>query len=224
MPCPTHLDSAEQIAATIEAAGSLDAHRGARTAGRRALIATLVYAGLRIGEATALSWADIDLANGRINVRDAKTEAGEGLGRRPACAAGRAHEPPARRRPASAQHARLPHLERQPPRQGQRARARDPSGCRRRREAPDLARPAAPAGRRHRAQAAAHVRLDPVRPGRGPGPEDDESPAATGFLTMGAAGSNLRPLACEARSRGGRATAGAGPIVLICRSLRSVVA
>jgi hypothetical protein len=36
--------------------------------------------------------------------------------------------------------------------------------------------------------------------------------------------SNLRPLACEARSRGGRATAGAGPIVLICRSLHSVVA
>ena len=76
---PVYLDSAEQIAAMIEAAGSLDADRGARTAGRRALIATLVYAGLRIGEATALTWADIDLANGRISVRDAKTEAGERL-------------------------------------------------------------------------------------------------------------------------------------------------
>jgi integrase len=44
--------------------------------GRRALIATLVYAGLRIGEATALRWRDVDLANGRISVGDAKTEAG----------------------------------------------------------------------------------------------------------------------------------------------------
>ena len=76
---PVYLDSAEQIAAMIEAAGSLDADSGARTAGRRALIATLVYAGLRIGEATALTWADIDLANGRISIRDAKTEAGERL-------------------------------------------------------------------------------------------------------------------------------------------------
>jgi integrase len=73
------LDSAEQIAAMIEAAGRLDADPGARTAGRRALIATLIYAGLRIGEATALRWGDIDLANGRISVRDAKTEAGERL-------------------------------------------------------------------------------------------------------------------------------------------------
>ncbi len=56
---PVYLDSAEQIAAMIEAAGSLDADRGARTAGRRALIATLVYAGLRIGEATALTWAGV---------------------------------------------------------------------------------------------------------------------------------------------------------------------
>ena len=76
---PVYLDSAEQIAALIEAAGALDAEPGARTAGRRALIATLLYAGLRIGEATALTWADIDLANGRISVRDAKTAAGERL-------------------------------------------------------------------------------------------------------------------------------------------------
>jgi integrase len=71
-----YLDSAEQIARMIEAAGALDADPGARTAGRRALIATLIYAGLRIGEATALTWRDIDLANGRISVRDSKTEAG----------------------------------------------------------------------------------------------------------------------------------------------------
>jgi integrase len=60
----------------IDAATELDAKPQARTAGRRALIATLVYAGLRIGEATALRWQDMDLANGRISVGDSKTEAG----------------------------------------------------------------------------------------------------------------------------------------------------
>jgi len=73
---PVYLDSAEQIVAMIDAATELDAKPQARTAGRRALIATLVYAGLRIGEATALTWQDIDLANGRISVGNAKTEAG----------------------------------------------------------------------------------------------------------------------------------------------------
>jgi integrase len=73
---PVFLDSAEQIVAMIDAATELDAKPGARTAGRRALIATLVYAGLRIGEGTALRWRDIDLANGRISVGDAKTDAG----------------------------------------------------------------------------------------------------------------------------------------------------
>ncbi len=60
----------------IDAATDLDARPEARTTGRRALIATLVYAGLRIGEATALRWRDIDLANGRISVGDSKTAAG----------------------------------------------------------------------------------------------------------------------------------------------------
>ena len=73
---PVYLDSAEQIAALIDAATELDAKPQARTAGRRALIATLVYAGLRIGEATALTWQHVDLANGRISVGDSKTEAG----------------------------------------------------------------------------------------------------------------------------------------------------
>ena len=67
----------------VEAAGALDADPGARTPGRRALIATLIFAGLRIGEArpsaAASTSADIDLANGRISVRDAKTAAGERL-------------------------------------------------------------------------------------------------------------------------------------------------
>ncbi len=73
---PVFLDSAEQIVAMIDAATKLDAKPEARTAGRRALIATLIYAGLRIGEATALTWRDIDLANGRISVGDSKTDAG----------------------------------------------------------------------------------------------------------------------------------------------------
>src|SRR5215208_1491853 len=73
---PVFLESAEQIIAMIDAASELDTKPQARTAGRRALIATLVYAGLRIGEATAPCWRDLDLANGRISVGDAKTEAG----------------------------------------------------------------------------------------------------------------------------------------------------
>ena len=73
---PVYLDSAEQIAALLDAATELDATPQARTAGRRALIATLVFAGLRIGEATALRWRDIDLAGGRITVGASKTEAG----------------------------------------------------------------------------------------------------------------------------------------------------
>ena len=132
---PVYLDSAEQIAAMIEAAGALDADPGARTAGRRALIATLIYAGLRIGEATALTWADVDLANGRISVRDAKTAAGERLVDILPALRDELDEPPARRRPRGAGRARLPDLERQPPRQGQRARARHPAGRRRRRGA-----------------------------------------------------------------------------------------
>ena len=87
---PIYLESAEQIVAMIDAAAELDAKPQARTAGRRALIATLVYAGLRIGEATALRWRDVDLANGRISVGDAKTEAGHSARRRPAGAARRA--------------------------------------------------------------------------------------------------------------------------------------
>jgi integrase len=43
---------------------------------RRALLATLVFAGLRIGELTALRWRDIDLAANRITVRASKTDAG----------------------------------------------------------------------------------------------------------------------------------------------------
>lgn len=73
---PVYLESADQIAAMIDAAIELDAKPQPRTAGRRAVIVTLVYAGPQIGEPTALTWQDIDQANGGISVGDSKTEAG----------------------------------------------------------------------------------------------------------------------------------------------------
>jgi integrase len=42
----------------------------------RPLLATMVLAGLRVGEATALRWRDVDLARGRLLVRTSKTDAG----------------------------------------------------------------------------------------------------------------------------------------------------
>ena len=48
-----------------------------RASGRNpALIATLAGAGLRVGEATALEWRDVNLATGVLRVREAKTIAG----------------------------------------------------------------------------------------------------------------------------------------------------
>ena len=75
-PRPVYLDTAEPILALLDAATDLDAKPEARTAGRRALIATLVFAGLRIGEACSLRWSDIDLAVGQISVGASKTDAG----------------------------------------------------------------------------------------------------------------------------------------------------
>jgi hypothetical protein len=43
---------------------------------RRALLATLVFAGLRLGELLALRWSDVDVARGTIRVGQAKTDAG----------------------------------------------------------------------------------------------------------------------------------------------------
>lgn len=74
---PVYLDSAEQIRALLDAASDLDGRTTARTGGRRPLIATLVFAGLRSGEASALRWSDVDLANGRLTVQESKTDAGK---------------------------------------------------------------------------------------------------------------------------------------------------
>ncbi|MDQ3401131.1 MAG: site-specific integrase, partial [Chloroflexota bacterium] len=77
-PARTWLDRAEQIDALLQAAGELDdeARVDRRALSRRTVLATLVLAGLRIGEALALQWSDVDLAAGRLHVRDAKTDAG----------------------------------------------------------------------------------------------------------------------------------------------------
>lgn len=73
---PVYLDSAEQIVAVLDAASELDGRKTARTQGRRGFMATLVFAGLRITEACQLQRRDVDVANGRITVRDSKTAAG----------------------------------------------------------------------------------------------------------------------------------------------------
>jgi integrase len=75
-PRPVHLDSPDQIAALLQAASDLDARSTARTSGRRPLVAALVFAGLRIGEAAALRWRDVDLATRRLTVGASKTDAG----------------------------------------------------------------------------------------------------------------------------------------------------
>jgi integrase len=76
-PRRSWLDRAEHIVALLDGAGTLDAEARARLGQRRALLATLVFAGLRIGEALSLRWRDMDLARGTITVRAAKTEASE---------------------------------------------------------------------------------------------------------------------------------------------------
>ena len=73
---PVHLDSSQQIQALLDAAGELDRSPLARTSGRRATVATLLFAGLRAAELCELRWRDVDLANGRIQVGRSKTQAG----------------------------------------------------------------------------------------------------------------------------------------------------
>ena len=76
-PAPVWLDSAEQIEALLDAAGELD--REAKSNGqlpRRAILSTLVFAGPRIGELIDLRWRDVNLADRRITVQEAKTDAG----------------------------------------------------------------------------------------------------------------------------------------------------
>jgi integrase len=76
-PTPVWLDHAEHIGTLVSAAGELDREaRADRQVPRRAILATLVFAGLRIGELCELCWRDVDLSGGRITVRASKTDAG----------------------------------------------------------------------------------------------------------------------------------------------------
>jgi hypothetical protein len=94
-PRPVKLDSAEQIAILLEAAGQLDRgedtvdvtdRRGrswtqrlpGQTTGRRAAIATLLLGSGRASATGAMLWRDVDLANGRFEVGPDKTDAGSG--------------------------------------------------------------------------------------------------------------------------------------------------
>jgi integrase len=77
-PTRSYLDAAGQITALLDAARELDrkAAKDRRHVERRAMIATLTFAGLRIGELCALRWHDVNLAGGWLNVGISKTDAG----------------------------------------------------------------------------------------------------------------------------------------------------
>jgi integrase len=65
-----------QIEALLEAATQLDQDPHSRIRHRLPLIATLVFAGVRANELAALRWRDLDLQEGRIDIRASKTKAG----------------------------------------------------------------------------------------------------------------------------------------------------
>jgi integrase len=77
-PRRSYLETAAEIAALLDAPGKLDsdAREDRQHVGRRAILATMTFAGLRIGELCALRWRDVDLASGWLRVGDAKTDAG----------------------------------------------------------------------------------------------------------------------------------------------------
>jgi integrase len=79
-PTRSYLDNASQIEALLAAAGELDrkAPAACRHIQRRAMIATLTYAGLRVGEMLSLRWRNVDLATGWLTVGESKTDAGRG--------------------------------------------------------------------------------------------------------------------------------------------------
>lgn len=67
------LDRAEHISALLDAAAELDKSALTNRGQRRALLATLVFAGLRIDEALSLRWRNVDLARGTLIVESGKT-------------------------------------------------------------------------------------------------------------------------------------------------------
>lgn len=75
-PRPVHLDAAEPIQALLDAAAIHDADARHRMRDRHAIIATLLFAGLRAHELCQLRWRDIDLPGARLHVTRSKTDAG----------------------------------------------------------------------------------------------------------------------------------------------------
>lgn len=59
----SYLQTAGQIEAPLEAAGELDSEttRERRHIPKRAILATMIFAGVRIGELRSLRWRDVDL-------------------------------------------------------------------------------------------------------------------------------------------------------------------
>jgi integrase len=76
-PLRLYLENAGQIEALLNAAGELDAeatnHR--RHVQRRAMLATLVFSGVRISELFELRWRAVDLATDWLTVSGSKTDA-----------------------------------------------------------------------------------------------------------------------------------------------------
>lgn len=79
-PARTMLGQAEHIEALVEAARELDSEARAdrRATPRATLWNVLLFSGLRIGEALALRWRDVDLTaiNPSLTIRESKTDAG----------------------------------------------------------------------------------------------------------------------------------------------------
>jgi integrase len=77
-PARSYLETAGQIEALLDAAAELDleARADRRHIERQAILATMTFAGLRIGEVCALRWRDVDSTTGWITIGDAKTPAG----------------------------------------------------------------------------------------------------------------------------------------------------
>ncbi|MGH2926220.1 MAG: tyrosine-type recombinase/integrase [Solirubrobacterales bacterium] len=74
-PERSYLDRTDQLESLLGAAGELD-QIGRGPKNRRLLLATLLFAGLRLSEALNLRWRDVDLAARRLRVIDSKTDAG----------------------------------------------------------------------------------------------------------------------------------------------------
>jgi integrase len=76
--CIYYLETSAQITALLDAAMKLDekARSGAKHVERRAMLATLIFAGPRIGELLSLRWRDVDLIAGWLHIDQSKTAAG----------------------------------------------------------------------------------------------------------------------------------------------------